>query len=122
MKVHNLEKKYIISIIIYIMVFEFNNKLLLFVVLCGVIFWIFTNKNVKENFDQDRHEKCEFWASNGRCNRVPAYMLKTCPVSCNNQRNLCNSRVSKGECYTDPANMLVNCPDSCIHTKNTYKK
>lgn len=39
------------------MVFEFNNNnLLLFVVLGGVIFWLFTNKNVKENLADVKNE------------------------------------------------------------------
>jgi hypothetical protein len=39
------------------MVFEFNNNnLLLFVVLGGVIFWLFTNKNVKENLVDVKNE------------------------------------------------------------------
>ncbi|XP_029649777.2 putative tyrosinase-like protein tyr-3 [Octopus sinensis] len=39
------------------------------------------NPEVKENC-LDQHEKCPYWADNGKCGKNPKYMYTTCKKSC----------------------------------------
>ncbi|KAL3905841.1 MAG: hypothetical protein SGPRY_010772, partial [Prymnesium sp.] len=67
----------------------------------------------------DSHEACAQWAELGECEKNPAYMRTTCPVSCANpppkpqEIEQCAGWADQGECTRNPKFMMTSCPRSC---------
>ncbi len=67
---------------------------------------------------------CATWASTGECQANPGWMLKNCPVSCNECANKCADHEvhctqwkAQGECEKNPEYMNIYCARSCEKCK-----
>lgn len=78
---------------------------------------------------RDTHKYCADWAKAGECKSNPAWMLKGCPVACDECENECadhNSHCSswkaRGECKKNAPYMNIYCAKSCEVCNTTGKQ
>ena len=69
---------------------------------------------------RDGHKDCPDWAFKGSCYTNAAYMLTTCPKSCNDinpdMHNECFMWANRGECVSNAVFMAEFCSTSCVQT------
>lgn len=69
---------------------------------------------------QDTNKYCASWAAEGECQKNSGWMLKNCPVACDECKNdcadheiYCNEWKAQGECKKNPEYMNIYCAKSC---------